>query len=344
MPRGSRSQIGVPSLRAQFMIREIDAAHVVDVPARELCRAAGMDLALLDDPVALIPLRQISEVYDHAARLAGDDALGLHVGERAGPRIVDVIDYALMSRPTLAKAFEELRPLVVGLYSEAELDLATREGMGVFTYRMDPHEADRERHRCEALLVSVTKLAQHAIGRDDPPLSVAFQHKRPADVSEHARIFRAPVKFGWPTNELTFSARWLTAPLTTADANLSAVLDRHLQDLLARLPKGASFAHEARRRLAAAYRSGPVQLSSLAKSLGLSERTLQRRLQEEGTSLHELTEGVRHELSLVLLRNKGLTLVDIAARLGYASQAAFSRAFRRWRGVSPAVHRRQEKS
>ncbi len=336
----ARSDVGVPSLRAQFMIREIDAARVVDVPARELCRAMGIDLVRLDDPVAMIPIRQIADVYEHAARLAHDDALGLHVGERAGPRIVDVI--AVMSRPTLAQAFEELRPLAARLYPEADIDLRERpDGTAVFVYRVDPHEADAQRHRCEALVTSVMKIAQQAIGHDDPPLGVAFQHAAPRSVQEHERIFRCPVHFGWPACELTFSARWIRAPLTTADANLSAVLDRHLKDLLARLPGAASFAHETRRRLLAAYRQGPLQLASLAKGLGVSERTLQRRLQEEGTSLQELTEAVRHELSLALLRDRALSLFEIAQRLGYASQAAFSRAFRRWRGVSPAAYRRR---
>ncbi|MGH7439365.1 MAG: helix-turn-helix transcriptional regulator, partial [Polyangiaceae bacterium] len=87
-------------------------------------------------------------------------------------------------------------------------------------------------------------------------------------------------------------------------------------------------------------RAGPPALSQLARAMGVSERTLQRRLGEEGTTVQHLTEDVRHELSLEYLRDRSLSVGEVADRLGYSSLAAFSRAFRRWRGVSPAAHRR----
>ncbi len=344
MRPGSPSDVTVPSLRAQFMIREIDATGVVDVPARELCRAVGMDLAQLEDPVSMIPLRQIGNVYEEAARRTGDDDLGLHVGERSGPAIVDVVDYAFISRPTLAKAYDDLRPLIATLYPEAELTLSVDGNVACFRYRLfDAREADSQRHRCESLLAGLVGLVHRAIGRAEPLLGVSFQHGKPRNVGEHQRIFRGPLQFDWHSYELAFSAHWLSVPLTTADPNLCAVLDRHLNDLLSRMPTAPTarrFTHDVRRRLAQVFRSGTVSLPLLAKSLGVSERTLQRRLHEEGTSLHELMEGVRSELSLSLLRDSDLSVAEVAQRLGYASLAAFSRAFRRWKGVSPAAHRR----
>jgi AraC-like DNA-binding protein len=334
----------VPSLRAHFMIRELDAAKVVDLPAREICRAVGMDLAQLDDPIATLPLRQIAEVYTRAAKRAGDDALGLHVGERCGTSIVDLVNYAIISRPTLAKAYEDLQPLLARLYPEGELTISVRDSVAVFRYRMDPGEAEINRHRCEAFMASIMKLARHALGREEPLLGVAFQHARPKDISEHVRIFQGPIRFGSPANELQFSAHWLRAPLATADSNLSAVLDRHLSDLIARMPNAQTFAHDVRRRLLRSLRSGQVNLSGVAKDLAVSERTLQRRLEEEGTSLQKLIEESRYELSLTLLRTSHLTLAEIAQRLGYATPASFSRAFRRWRGVSPVAYRKTDRS
>src|SRR5579859_618933 len=140
----------VPSLRAQFMIREIDAASVGVVPTRELCASMGMDLAQIDDPIAMVPLRQIAEVYAEAARRTGDDAFGLHVGELSGSGIVDLVDYAVISRPTLARAYEELRPVLACLYPEGEMTLTADAAVAVFRYRIDPGEAELNRHRSEA--------------------------------------------------------------------------------------------------------------------------------------------------------------------------------------------------
>jgi AraC-like DNA-binding protein len=334
----------VPSLRAQFMIREVDAARVVDVPARELCAAVGMDLAAIDDPLAMVSLRQIAAVYVEAARRVGDSALGLHVGERCGTSIVDLVNYAIISRPTLAKAYDDLKPFVSRLYPEGDLTLAVHGGIAAFTYRIDPAEAEINRHRCEALIANVVKLARYAIGREEPVHYVGFQHARPEDISEHVRIFRGPIRFGWPVHEIQFSARWLGVPLATADANLCAVLDRYLGDLSARTPRARSFAHDVRLRLLHLLPSSGVNLSLLAKDLGTSERTMQRRLAEEGTSLQRLIEESRHELSVTLLRNSNLSLAEIARRLGYAAPTSFTRAFRRWRGISPAAHRKEERS
>jgi|HubBroStandDraft_2_1064218.scaffolds.fasta_scaffold26099_3 AraC-like DNA-binding protein len=336
------SEATVPSLRAQFLVREFDAARVVDLPALDLCRLAGIDVDVLSDPVARVPLRLLARVYDLAAERSGDDALGLHVGERAGPGVTDLVDYAFISRPTLARAFEDLHALVAPLYPEAEISLLVDDRVATFGYRIDASEAPHHRHRCEALMTSVLKLAERALGTRKPLVRVAFQHPRPADTAEHQRIFAAPVHFDWPANELVFDAHWLRVPLATADANLSAVLDRHLHDLASRIPASQSkpFSHDVRRRLAQVFRSGTIALPALAKSLGVSERTFQRRLREEGTSLQELVDTVRAELSLSLLGDSDLSLAEVADRLGYASLGAFSRAFRRWRGLSPAAHRK----
>jgi AraC-like DNA-binding protein len=322
------------------MMREIDAAGVLDVPVREICQLVGLDVAHLDDPGAMVSLQSLADVYEAAAHETRDDAFGLHVGELARPVALDILDYAVMSRPTIAQAFEAVRPLVAAMYPEAEIRLFVRDKTAGFSYRMDAREARAQRHRCEALVTTVRKIAERAVGRSDPPLSVAFQHAAPQSTSEHRRIFRAPVHFDCPAAEILFSPEWLVHPVPTADPNLCTVLDRYVQELLARLPKSFRFSDRARQALFEAFRSGAPSLPQLAKRLGVSERTLQRRLQEERTSLQALTDGVRHELSLEHLRNPSLSLCEVADRLGYSSLAAFSRAFRRWRGVSPAEHRR----
>lgn len=335
----------VPSLRAQFMVREIDASCLLDVPARELFREVGLDPASLDDPGAMLPLQPIADVYERAALRTGDDAFGLHVGENARPVIRDIFDYAVMSRPTIAAAFHELEPLIRVLYPEAEIKLTLHEGTAGFSYRMAPQEAKAQRQRCEALVTTVTKIAERAIARHDAPLSVSFQHPKPRDTSEHERIFRAPVHFDCPAAEILFKAEILDAPVVTADPSLSAVLDRHVRDLLARLPASDRFADRVRKSLLEIFtRAGPPGLGRLARRLGVSERTLQRRLREEGTTLQILMDDVRHELSIEYLRDGALSVSDVGQRLGYSSLAAFSRAFRRWRGVSPAAHRRETSS
>src|SRR5260370_22948357 len=96
----------------------------------------------------------------------------------------------------LPQAYEALKPLIARLYAEGELTLFARDGVAVFSYRIDANEAEINRRRCEALMASVVKLARHGLGREEPVLGVTFQHGRPTDISEHLRIFQGPITFG----------------------------------------------------------------------------------------------------------------------------------------------------
>jgi hypothetical protein len=124
------------------------------------------------------------------------------------------------------------------------------------------------------------------------PCEVRFRHAAPADVKPYTALFRCPVRFGQPTNELRFPARDLALPIKTANVGLVGVLDRYMTEVMSRLPKGTTHHEHIRTIVADALRRGErPSLQATARSLRASERTVQRRLGEHGTTHREVVES-----------------------------------------------------
>ncbi len=128
-------------------------------------------------------------------------------------------------------------------------------------------------------------------------------------------------------------------PIVGADATLRAILERHGLHLAARAPSPALVDH-ARTTLAAMIGEGLADIATLARRLGVTPRTLQRKLEAEGVAYSELLDQARRELACAYLADPALSVEEIAALTGYSEASAFSRAFRRWTGASPLRYRR----
>jgi AraC-like DNA-binding protein len=175
-------------------------------------------------------------------------------------------------------------------------------------------------------------------GIDLAPLRVQFRHAAPADITEHRRIFRCPVEFGGQNNVLTLSRAQLEFPIATSDVGLRAILDRHADEILARLPR-LGLVPKTRAALADALAAGTPTLAAVAKRMRTSTRTLQRRLAEDGVRFDDLLDGLRRELAIQHLGDARLTVAEVGFLLGYNDATAFHRAFRRWMGCTPQTYR-----
>jgi AraC-like DNA-binding protein len=323
-------------------VRKIaEAAAARGVAPEDLYGAVALDPSLLEDPDNRIPFDQLVAIYEHAARLTGDDAFGLHVGEASDPELFDVLGYVLVNSPTLGEALERL----VRYHSIWTDGAVFRLGVGggrarlAYDYAGSGVAAAR-RHDAEMTLSVGVAFARRVTGVDWAPLDVSFRHPEPESVAEHRRIFRAPVRFDAPANELVFDGDLLALPLAEADPGLSDILERQARELLARAPRRDSLADQVRAVLGAGLAGEGSKLETVARKLGLSARTLQRKLREEGRSYQDLLDEVRGGLSRQHLREPKLAVCEVAYLLGFSEPSAFHRAFRRWTGVTPKEFRR----
>ena len=171
------------------------------------------------------------------------------------------------------------------------------------------------------------------------PLEVRFEHRAPAGPEEHRRIFGCPVLFDQEHNALTFDAALLDDEVATADERLLRIMLRVIERTLRELPDPDEFLHDARQLVVDHLPHGSIGVSDLARQLGMSSRTLQRRFTARGITYHRFLNQTRHTLARSYLRQPRLTVSEIAFLVGYTDVSAFSRAFVRWTGVTPSEFR-----
>jgi AraC-like DNA-binding protein len=154
-------------------------------------------------------------------------------------------------------------------------------------------------------------------------------------VSEHRRLFRAPLRFGYDRSELVIPRSLVDAPLLRAEPALQSLVEAQVEGLLKSFPRGETTADSLRRLLGEELCDGELTLRRLAARLHMSSRTLHRRLGQEHTTFRRVVSEVRWELAELHLREGKLAVAEIAFLLGFSEASAFHRAFKRWTGSPP---------
>jgi AraC-like DNA-binding protein len=175
-------------------------------------------------------------------------------------------------------------------------------------------------------------------GTDWNPANVLLSRRPPPDLTRYRRFFRAPLCFNADRNAVVFPSRWLNHRIRGADALLYRHLERAANELHAR--RKTHIVSEVRGLLLKSLADRQSTIGAVARQIGMHERTLHRRLRKEGTSFQRELDDVRHEMARQLLAGSAMSIARVATTLNYADASAFSRAFKRWTGVTPARWRK----
>jgi AraC-like DNA-binding protein len=329
------------------LMRAGGAAGVLDAviasggaAARVLARV-GLSADDLVDPDRLLDLAQVVGLFEAAAAETGDDCFGLHLGTTYDFASVGALAYAVLNAPTVDVAVENLarygRTFVPGGAITLE-----REGAQVAVrYALDVADPESCRQHAEGAAVVTVRLLRRLIGADWRPRQVEFGHAEPRDTREHARLLEAPLRFRRPIAlAVVFDAAVLPRPIGGADRRLLPIVERHLAELLASTGTPGWLA-EVRNAIAETLCDGAPTIRTVARRLGTSVRTLQRRLGEHDTVFSSLVDDVRREIALRYLADGKADLTEIAFLTGYSELSAFGRAFRRWTGSTPLAERKR---
>lgn len=191
----------------------------------------------------------------------------------------------------------------------------------------------------EQTLVAVTQISREVCQGDFCPEAVYFRHSPPNDISAHEDYFGCPVLYSSDRDALLVSGEMLSAPNRLGDDSVSSFIDYHLKKQLSELADETELALRVRVHISEALSQGVPRISDVASDFGMSGRTLQRRLAEDGHTFQELVDAARRGLAERLLRHSDYSLAEIAFLTGFSEQSAFTRAFRRWAGQTPRSFR-----
>jgi AraC-like DNA-binding protein len=319
-------------------IAEMLAAEGLD--ARALLVDAGIDPAALDASAARLPSEKISRLWELAAERSRNPAIGLAQHRVVRPASFDAVGYAMMSCADLRAAFERLIRYLLILSDALTLTMSEERAGYCLTFVLFGGDRPVPRQRMEFILITVIGFCRWISGREVHPVAVELPYPAPADSAPYRAAFRCPVIFDAPRNSLLFSTADMHVPLPTSNAQLAELHERFAGEYLRQLDN-AQTSYRAREVIIRRLPDGEPRRDEVASELCMSERTLQRRLEEEATSFVQLLDDTRRELANQYLGRLHLSLAQAAYLLGFADQRSFFRACRRWFALSPGQYRTQ---
>ena len=315
--------------------KQLDA---LGLDSAALCREAGLDPALMDDPNARYPLSATTRLWHLAVAASGDPALGLKISSYVSPTTFHALGYALIASTTLREVFERIVRYHRVVSDAMELDLRERDGHYEFRFRVPPGSPEPAAEAMDAFAAIYVRTCRNRLGRDYAPQALYLSRAEPADSRPWQEVFRAPVHFGAAENRLDFARIDLERPLDDGNPELAEHNETVLKKTLEQL-QAPTWTRQVRAALEARLPDGEPSAEAIAGSLHLSLRSLQRHLAEEGVGYEALLAETRHALALRYLDDPRNALGEIAYLLGFADTSSFSRAFKRWAGRTPSQYR-----
>ena len=329
----------VPRLLAETL----EAHYGID-PSPLLARA-GIDVSTFLRPGSRVPYRKMFRLWDLAIDSTADPLFGFRVGERSAPRDFYVLGYSWMASATFFDALERFCRYV-GVVSTAITNISLRQDeetvalIESFPDRsLIPHKAAND-----AGHVAFAQLCRTITRRAVHPISVELIIEEDAGSShEYEKLFRCPIVYGAESEKLYFARADVEEPLPGSVPEILDVSDDTAERYLATLDR-ASVSAEVRKQIIQLLPSGHADQSTVAEKLYRSRSTLQRQLHAEGTSFRAIQDSTRRNLAERYLRDGKLSQAEIAFLTGFGDQSNFSRAFKRWVGVTPGDYRKQSET
>jgi AraC-like DNA-binding protein len=306
-----------------------------------IAAAVGIELGLLDDPDNTIQFVIASRLLALCVERTGCGHFGLLLGMRSKTSDLGLVGHLMQHSPDVAAA---LRNLILHLHLQdrgAVPTLTVKSGVAVLGYAIYQPGVVRAEQIYDGAMAIAFNIMAALCGPTWRPTEVLLSRSNPSDPAPYRRFFRAPLRFDADQTALVFPASWLDLPLEGSDPALRRALEAQVNALEA-LGNGDVVA-QLRRVLRTMLVSGSGSAEQVAQLFSMHRRTLNRRLRARDTTFHALVEQTRFDIASHFLERTQLAIVEIASALDYADASAFTRAFKRWSGTTPAAWRDKSK-
>jgi AraC-like DNA-binding protein len=328
-----------PTVLSRLPIRLLEQAAHLGVDRQVLIIKSGIRPQELRDPDGRVPSIKVWWLWQELIRQVPDPALGIKLGETLqDPSWFGLVGYTLSFSRTLGEALDRLARYSRIVAETIGISIEKLHDRTCIALIADP-QFELLRHPIDNRLGSILRIVRSLSGKSLAPLAVELPYPRLKNLSEHRRFFQAPLRFRAPRAALLLRKEDLMLPIMHADDTLVGYLDGLASQQLKELGAG-TMAERIGRMLWFELSGGTPSLHRIAARLGVSTRSLQRQLQNEGHPFRSLLDQFRREMAVRLGRQRTLSAREIAFLLGYADASSYHRAFRRWYRSSSREFRR----
>lgn len=316
----------------------VQSLEMGGVSCFELFERLGMSYSALSDPDARFAQDDMTRLWQLAVEASGNPAIGLNMAKVVRPSSLHVVGYVLMSSCNLQEGISSLVRYQRIIGEGADFSFQPIHDGYELTLAIHGDRLPSTKESAEAALAYFLALCSWLSCRPLRPRLVSFRGSPPQNLELYRETFKGPLQFNAEHYSVLFDRVDMDAPLPMANDALAQLHKRFASDYLARFSDG-QVTHQVRQILCRSLPKGEPKREQVAQTLRLSERTLQRRLKEEGTSFHQMLDDTRRELTSQYLTQPKLSLQEISYLLGFSTPSNFFRAFRRWFGTTPNEYR-----
>jgi AraC-like DNA-binding protein len=306
-----------------------------NVPVAPLLSRAGISEADVDNRQTRISALAQGKLLEYAAEALGDSEFGLHLAEQGNPREAGLLFYVASAAEHVEDALS-LTARYCRIGNEAERFNLQRSSEAMI---VETTFVSLPRHfawqNTEFVMAATIRALREMAGQDFKPVQVTFTLARGSELTEFERFFGCPVEFSAPADQFTLSNKTLALPLITEDHHLLGALQPICEEAAKdRKTVRGTVRSLVENEVQKMLHHGKANRQRVAKALGLSERTLSEGLAQENTSFDHVVDRLRHSLALQYVKERHISIAQVAWLLGYEGPTSFNSAFSRWTGRS----------
>jgi AraC-like DNA-binding protein len=317
----------------------VDGVERAGVPRDELLRPQNIDPARLAEVDGRFELEEFGRLQIRAMDLTRDEALGLHIAEHTHDSAFDLIAHLVSHAPTLREAFGVCAQFQRLIMDDSQITLSETGTTAKLQYQFARTFERSDRMQAEFVVAAFLRFVRVFAGPGVAPQVASFEHARPAHHREYTRLFGDAARFNRSRTELAFDRPLLDRAQLHQNPELYSLLRSQAERALERVATGLRPADQIKRYLRARSPARIPDISTAARDLGLSARSLRRRLAADATSYRSLVRATLEASAGHMLRDPRRSIQETAHALGFTNVGAFHRAFKRWTGMTPAQYR-----